>query len=213
MEIPTLFEMKKLLAIFFAVVLAPTFNTYAWIGGPFSNNSYFGEVGDEGVYEGIATGPNAIGIFRIVVANDFAGSQSLDTGITLVPGLENFNVIGTVPTTTAINSGNIFIGGFGLNEGPSSNIWFFQGVSYFGRCSGTVNSAQGIVTAVANANERGNGTRSLDSGFFGTLDNDGDRLPSTSFTGAGQASETTTGTAFSFTVFGTKVSSAITFGL
>ncbi len=207
--------MKKAFAVFCALILAPTFNTYAWIGGPFSNNSYFGESGDDGVYEGIATGPNAIGIFRITVANDFAGSQEQDTGLRLLPGLENFNSAGslTLARVPAVNSGNIFIGGFGLNETPASNIWFYKGVSYFGRTSGTVNSALGIVAAVGNAPERGSGGRFLDSSFQATLLTSGDLLPSSSFSGTGEASETTTGDSFDFTVFGSKVSSQITYGL
>lgn len=207
--------MKKIIAVFCALVLAPTFNTYAWIGGPFSNNSYFGESGDDGVYEGIATGPNAIGIFRITVANDFGGSQDLDTGLTLVPGLENFNSIGSLANAVvpAINSGNIFIGGFGLNETPASNIWYYEGVSYFGRTSGTVNSALGIVAAVGNATERGAGTRVLDSSFQATLLNTGELLPSSSFQGSGLANDVASADSFSFTIFGSKVSSQITFGL
>ncbi|MDF1741443.1 MAG: hypothetical protein P1U86_19940 [Verrucomicrobiales bacterium] len=211
--------MKKIIAVFCALVLAPTFNTYAWIGGPFSNNSYFGESGDDGVYEGIATGPNAIGIFRITVANDFGGSQDLATGLTLLDGLENFTSINlgnnsfSDISTPAINSGNIFIGGFGLNETPASNIWFYQGVSYFGRTSGTVNSALGLVAGVGNAPERGGGGRFLDSSFQGSLLTSGELLPSASFTGTGEASETTSGDSFDFTIFGSKVSSQITFGL
>ncbi|MEC5125362.1 hypothetical protein VSU19_01260 [Verrucomicrobiales bacterium BCK34] len=207
--------MKKIIAVFCALVLAPTFNTYAWIGGPFSNNSYFGESGDDGVYEGIATGPNAIGIFRITVANDFGGSQDLDTGLTLVPGLENFNSIGSLTDAVvpAINSGNIFIGGFGLNETPASNIWYYEGVSYFGRTSGTVNSALGLVAAVGNATERGAGTRVLDSSFQATLLNTGELLPSSSFQGSGFANDVASADSFSFTIFGSKVSSQITFGL
>ncbi len=199
--------MKNILAVFCALILAPTFNTYAWIGGPFSNNSYFGESGDDGVYEGIATGPNAIGIFRITVANDFAGSQDLDTGLTTLPG-----TTAAIPVP-AINSGNIFIGGFGLNEAPASNIWFYEGVSYFGRTSGTVNSALGIVSAVANADERSGGGGVVDSAFQGILTKGGDLLPSSSFSGVGEASETTSGVDFTFTIFGSKVSSQITFGL
>ena len=208
--------MKNIIAVFCALVLAPTFNTYAWIGGPFSNNSYFGESGDDGVYEAIATGPNAIGIFRIVVANDFRGADQ-DTGLTLLPGLGGFQnlSVGSIAALSvpAINSGNIFIGGFGLNEGPSSNIWFHEGVAYFGRTSGTVNSAIGQVAAIGNAAERGGGTRFLDSSFTGTTNSSGSALPAVAFTGVGSASETTSGTTFSFTVFGSKVSNAITFGL
>tara|TARA_B110000305_G_C19250703_1_gene544603 strand:+ start:284 stop:688 length:405 start_codon:yes stop_codon:yes gene_type:complete len=112
--------MKNIIAIFCTLFLAPTSHSYAWIGGPFSNNSYFGESGDDGVYEAIATGPNAIGIFRIVVANEFGGSQDLNTGLTRLPGATATGGGGiAVP---AINSGNIFIGGFGLNETPAVGL-------------------------------------------------------------------------------------------
>ena len=207
--------MKKVIAVFCALFLAPTFHSYAWIGGPFSNNSYFGESGDDGVYEGIATGPNAIGIFRITVANDFQGADQ-DTGLRLLSGLENFNSIGgqlEEAKVPAINSGNIFIGGFGLNETPASNIWYYEGVSYFGRTSGTVNSALGIVAGVGNATQRGTGTAVLDSSFQATLLNSGDLLPSSSFQGTGLATDTINNIQFDFTIFGSKVSSQITFGL
>ena len=208
--------MKNVIAIFCALFLAPTFHSYAWIGGPFSNNSYFGESGDDGVYEGIGTGPNAIGIFRITVANDFGGSQDQDTGLRLLPGLENFNTIGgqlADARVPAVNSGNIFIGGFGLNETPASNIWYYEGISYFGRTSGTVNSALGIVAGVGNATERGAGTAVLDSSFQGVLLQSGALLPSASFAGTGLANDIANGTQFEFTILGSKVSSAITFGL
>ena len=69
--------MKKLFALFCAICLMPSFSAHAWIGGPFSNNSFFGENGDDGVYEAVGFPTsgvsNGVGIFRWAVANNVVG--------------------------------------------------------------------------------------------------------------------------------------------
>lgn len=217
--------MKNIIAVFCALIIAPTLNTYAWVGGPFSNNSYFSQSGDDGVYEAIATGPNAIGIYRITVANDFGGSQTQGTGQIVPPGAGAINVNGNgnvvnIPTTSGVNSGNIFIGGFGFEEGPASNIWFYQGVGYFGRAIGTVNSTLSRVTALGNAKLRGANFAAttgpqINSSFTATLNSSIEFLPAAAFSGVGTAGTQglATNSTFTFTVLGSKVSSAIRFGL
>ncbi|MEM6915900.1 MAG: hypothetical protein AAF491_04965 [Verrucomicrobiota bacterium] len=202
--------MKKLFAIFCAVILAPNATVHAWVGGPFSNNSFFGASGDDGVYEAVGTTTNGLGLFRIVVGNEFPGvnpagvqasvpSQAPNTGTTNTTAL-------TVP---GINSGNFVFGALGNSN---NNIWFFQGVSYFGTTIGTVNSVQGIAAAVANATDAAN--NSVGSSFLATLVTSGNFLPATAFSGTGELRVSTDpNTAVSFTVFGSKVSNQITFGL
>lgn len=217
--------MKNVIAIFCALFLAPTFHSYAWIGGPFSNNTYFGSSGDDGVYEATATGPNAIGIYRITVANDFGGSQDIDTGQIIAPGFENLTIVNSsvngfsIPTVSGVNSGNIFIGGFGFDEGPASNIWYYEGVAYFGRTTGTVNSLTGQVIGVGNAKLRGASRSSttgpeINSAFNATLNGATELLPASAFSGTGTAgiTNTTSDTSFEFDVIGSKVSSNIQFG-
>jgi len=199
--------MKKCFAVFCAVFLLPMFSAQAWIGGPFSDNSFFGENGDDGVYEAVATTQNGIGIYRIVVGNEFEGVNP--DGVTAsVPNEQGVDAINTI-TVPAVASGNVIIGGLGSSD---SNIWFFEGTSYFGRSIGTVNSALGQVVAVGEAEQGIGGNVTLRSGFRGRLENTGDLLPATSFRGSGQA-ELSNGQEFEFSVFGSKVSNQITFGL
>ncbi|MEM9017565.1 MAG: hypothetical protein AAGC68_11170, partial [Verrucomicrobiota bacterium] len=120
--------MKQLFAIFCAIILMPMFSASAWIGGPFSNNSYFGENGDDGVYEAVASATNALGLFRIVVGNSFAGSQEIATEGSSTVVTDIFGNVVAVINTPGIASGNIVIGGFGT----ASNLWFYEGVSYTG---------------------------------------------------------------------------------
>ncbi len=208
--------MKKVFAVFCAMMLTPMFSANAWVGGPFSNNSYFGASGDDGVYEATASGINGIGLFRIVVGNEFQGSQDIATAATnntvLIPDGQG----GTIAITIQIpgtNSGNMIFGAIGT----SSNVWFYEGVSYlFGQTVGTVNSALGIAqaagtaanTATANAN-----TVIISSGFSARLVRTGDAVIATAFEGVGSATPSNTGVEFSFSVFGTKVSNNIFFGI
>jgi len=203
--------MKKIFTIFCAVCLMPSFSAQAWIGGPFSNNSFNQLGGDDGVYEVIATAVNGIGLYRVVVGNNFPGvnpggvqssvpSQSPNTG--------NFNPL-VVP---GLNSGNIFFGGLGSN---ASNIWIYEGVSYFGNVIGTVNSAQGNVVGVGTAFTGANQTGDRLSSFFrAKISGTGKLLPVRSFAGRGQMRVSSDITRrINFTVFGSKVSDQILFGL
>ena len=61
--------MKKAFAVFSALILMPGLNAHAWVGGPWSNDSYQHN-GDDGVYEAVATATNGIGIYRWGVSNN-----------------------------------------------------------------------------------------------------------------------------------------------
>tara|TARA_R110000850_G_scaffold202967_7_gene329073 strand:- start:5477 stop:6043 length:567 start_codon:yes stop_codon:yes gene_type:complete len=188
-------------------MLTPMFQANAWIGGPFSNNSYFGAGGEDGVYEASASGINGIGLFRFVVGNEFQGSQTIATGGSTEVVTDIFgNPIGTI-TTPGINSGNIVFGAFGTAQ----NIWYHEGVSYLGNCVGTVSNVSKTVNAVGNAAQEGVGV--LSSFFKATLVSDGPFLPASAFYGTGEGTPSNTGEIFFFTVFGTKVSNNIYFGL
>jgi len=201
--------MKKLFAIFCAFFLSPMFSAQAWVGGPFSNNTFFGEQGDDGVYEAIATGPNALGIFRIVVGNNFAG---VNPQAVQASSPSNEVVSGGPGTTTVprpgVQSGNVVIGALGRSE---NHLWFYEGVSYLGVSIGTASSIVGIVAAVAFADDFAGG-ESISSSFTASMRRTGRFLPASTFSGAGRA-RVTTGDEFAFVVFGSKVSSRILFGL
>lgn len=208
--------MKQLLALFCALVLMPSFSAHAWIGGPFSNNTYFGENGDDGVYSASASGPNAIGLFRFSVGNNFQGSGDIVTAEVETVVFDIFGDPATSIITPGFNSGNTTIGGFGT----ASNVWFFEGISYRGSTLGNVDSVSGSVFAVASASSGTEaGAPTLSSAFQGALVSSGEFLPATGFTGVGEGSATVTEgmvettTDFGFTVFGTKVSDSIFFGL
>ena len=204
--------MKKIFAIFCALVLLPSFNVNAWVGGPFSNNNFFGENGDDGVYEASASGINGIGLFRFSVANNFPGTFDITTGATLVPISDTAGNIAAIVSAFPINSGNLVFGGFGQD----SNIWFFRGVSYTGQTNGTVNSVSGSVAAVATANGPATGTALISSGFRAKLVKTGRTVPVASFRGTGRGTIISatgeTPESFRFSVFGTRVSTQILFG-
>lgn len=200
--------MKKLFTVFCAVCLMPTFSAQAWIGGPFSNNSFFGENGDDGVYEAAATAVNGIGLYRIVVGNDFNGVNpqgvlaSVPAQTTAPPG-----VLITVP---GIASGNVVIGAYGSTF---SNVWYHEGVFYAGITLGTASSVMGVVQGFGEArNLRGLGPVLLSSAFTANFQGTGKFLPARSFNGFGEG-RIGAGLPFMFSVFGSKVSSRITLGL
>ncbi len=146
--------MKKVFAIFLATILVPTFNTFAWVGGPFSNNSFTPE-GDDGIYEAVAVpafgqgstgftdtftgagvggpGVNGIGIYRWGVFNNNPG------GITFTTGTLGLNG----------NTSNVQFGGFA--SATSQHVWYINGAVYYGPCFGTVNSAIDTIRCVGNA--------------------------------------------------------------
>ena len=120
--------MKKVFGIIFAIVLVPTFNTYAWVGGPFTNNSHTPE-GDDGIYEAVGTTVNGMGLYRW--------------------GVGNVNAATTYTDGRTGNTGNVQFGGFAGNS--NQHTWYFEGNVYYGTCFGTVNSSVGVVNCVGNA--------------------------------------------------------------
>lgn len=60
--------MKKVFAVFCALILMPSLNAHAWAGGPWSNNNVT-TTGDDGVYEAVAVATNGTGIYRWGVLN------------------------------------------------------------------------------------------------------------------------------------------------
>ena len=203
--------MKKLFTVFCAVCLMPTFSAQAWVGGPFSNNSFFGENGDDGVYEAAATAPNGIGLFRIVVGNNFTGVNPTAV-ITSIPGSVIVPAGSGIATTTTlpIGSGNVIVGALGSTF---SNMWYVAGVFYAGTTWGTASSVMGTVQAMAEArNQRGVGPVFLSSAFVANFQGSGRFLPARAFSGFGRLT-VGAGPEIPFSVFGSKVSSRILFGL
>lgn len=199
--------MKQIFAIFLALCILPCFQTFAWIGGPFSNNSYFSENGDDGVYEAVGipstAGVNGIGIMRWAVTNSVAinpdNLSSVSTSTTF----------GGVTVTTFVISpttSNVFLGG--VNQ--ISHAWFLQGVSYTGTCNGLVNSGLGIVTCSGLATQ-GTTTNTISAGFTASFNNSGTGIPISRFSGTGNGSASNGGviTPFTFNAFGSKVSSQV----
>lgn len=189
----------------------PTFSAQAWIGGPFSNNSFFGDNADDGVYEAAATAVNGIGLFRIVVGNNFEGVNSAGVKTSL-PVVVPLGTNGTFTTAPApIGSGNVVVGAMGSRF---SNIWFIGGVFYAGFTFGTASSVSNSVYAMGEArNTLGTGPIILSSSFTATFPSSGKFLPARAFTGTGSFGITGVPGTTNFTVFGSKVSSRITFGL
>lgn len=139
--------MKKIFTLFCAICLLPNFSAYAWIGGPFSGNSFFGAGGDDGVYEAAATAVNGIGLFRIVVGNEFNGVNP--TGVqSSGSSQQQGGLLATTFEVTGVQSGNVVIGSYASGD---SNVWFFEGLFYSGRTYGTASSTLGIVQGIAEA--------------------------------------------------------------
>jgi len=242
--------MKKIFALFCAVFLMPTFSAQAWIGGPFSNNAFFGETGADGVYEATASAVNGLGLYRVVVGNDFDGvaaNQVQFTGdqqTTVTPlgvgagggggGGAGGGATGRPVDYIQVKSGNAVIGAFGSSW---TNVWFFEGISYYGRTLGSANFASGSVVATAEAYSInvvnptvGVGPQDLtpnaflSSMFRAQIKSSGKLIAARTFTGRGQgrvrfSDRTNQGLAtpdpisFRFTVFGSKVSDAVLLGL
>ncbi len=208
--------MKKIFAAFCALVLMPSFSAQAWIGGPFSNNSYFGEDGDDGVYEAVAypvggAFANGIGIFRWGVGNSTGFTDDATISVSTVVYDDQGNIERTFVDVRPIAS-NIYFGG----TGQISHTWFIEGVSYRGNCDGIVNSGMGLVSCVGSASDQNSGGRFIiSSGFEGQIDNAGEGLPITRFSGRGNGKSSdlldpSRDVNFRFIAFGAKVSSYIT---
>lgn len=205
--------MKQLFAIFCAVCLMPSMTSFGWVGGPFSNNTYFGENGDDGVYEAVAvpTSPgtrNGIGLFRWGVTNDFPGLNPANiTSFRFTRG-DAFTDF-TIPV-----SGNVQFSGVST----FNHSWFLRGVFYTGFCNGTVNSGIGFVSAtgVASSTAGITGTvESISSSFRARFTNEGDGIVVRRFEGRGRASSTVDAFGqFRFFAFGSKVHDGVQyFGL
>ena len=206
--------MKKIFTVFCAICLMPTFSAQAWIGGPFSNNSFFGEDGDDGVYEAAASAFNGIGLYRIVVGNDFDGvnSAGVTSSLPVVnqsdPVPPGFILLPPVVTGT-IGSGNVVIGAYGSSF---SNVWYYEGVFYAGNTLGSASSVMGTVTAFSQArDDNGTGPNIMSSSFIANFQGTGKFLPARVFSGSGQG-QIGANVPFEFGVYGSKVSSRITLG-
>lgn len=211
--------MKQLLALFCAVVLLPTLNSYAWIGGPFSNNQFFSEGGDDGVYEAVGTIPNGVGMYRWAVTNSATSlpdTGALTTFTSTFTEIIGFFADGTpitqsfTTTGVSIISSNTTFGG--LED--ISHRWFIEGVSYTGTCSGTANSGIGVVTAVGTAESEDD--VAIGSSFFAEFDH-GEGIPVSRFSGTGEVTDVANvdndpeTDIIEFPVFGSKVSSEVVY--
>lgn len=128
--------MKRIVGIFTAIILMPAVQVQAWVGGPFSGNTYE-ENGDDGIYEAVATTANGIGMYRWAVQNNLA-----PTGVASLTFDGNFQ------------NSNVQFGG--LVGAVSPHVWYFRGLVYYGRCFGMVNTNMGVVNVVGNASDTGN---------------------------------------------------------
>lgn len=201
--------MKKILVFFCALILMPSYSAHAWIGGPFGNNTFFGEEGDDGVYEAVAvpfgSARNGIGLYRWGVTNNFRGLAPNFTTtfrFTSNNGFDDF----IIPV-----SGNVAFGGVS----QFTHTWFIQGVYYRGFCEGSVNSGLGSISCIGAARSASGLSgilESISSGFRAKFTDTGSGIPIRRFEGRGKA--TTHGGElgnFRFTVFGSKVANAVQF--
>lgn len=207
--------MKKLFSIFCAICLVPSFSAHAWVGGPFGNNNYFGEDGDDGVYESVAIpigkARNGIGIYRWGVTNNFPGLDPQNTTTFTFSSGSGFDTF-TVPV-----SSNVMFSGVSL----FTHTWFLNGVYYRGFCEGTVNSGLGIISCIGAARSAAGLSgvfESISSGFRAFYTNKGDGIPVRRFEGRGRArthdGNTGLTTDFRFAVFGSRVANGVEyFGL
>lgn len=200
--------MKKIFAAFCALVLMPSFSAQAWIGGPFSKNTYFEENGDDGIYEAVASTINGIGLYRFAVGNEFDGVNP--QGVSTSLPSEQAVTGGTIILVPSIGSGNVVIGAL---ANQFTNVWYYEGIQYFGYTLGTVNSVLDQVIGMSDARDnRGQGANSISSSFRANISDSSDLVPSTAFQGVGKA-VTSQGKRFRFTVLGSRVSNRITYGL
>lgn len=127
--------MKQAFGIFAALILVPSMQVQAWIGGPWSNDSYQPN-GDDGIYEAIGTLTDGTAMYRWAVFNENPG------GTAMVGGQAN----------GALTS-NVDFGG--LVGAQSPHIIWYRGLIYYGRCFGIVNSNMKTVMVTGNASDNG----------------------------------------------------------
>lgn len=118
-----------------AVALMPTFQVQAWIGGPWSNNS-FQENGDDGIYEAVGSLTDGTAMYRWAVHNENPGGQPM------VGGQAN-----------AALTSNVQFGGLIGSQNP--HVIWYRGLVYYGRCFGLVNSDMKTVLVTGNASTTG----------------------------------------------------------
>ncbi len=128
--------MKQVFGIFSAIILMPAFQVQAWIGGPFSNNSYQTN-GDDGIYEAVGSMTDGTAMYRWAVHNENPG------GVAIVG-----------PNAGGETTSNVLFGG--LVGAVSPHVIWYRGVVYYGRCFGIVNSGlNGTVLVTGNATNAG----------------------------------------------------------
>lgn len=127
--------MKQAFGIFLAILVMPAFQVQAWIGGPFSNDSYQSN-GDDGVYEAIGTMTDGTAMYRWAVNNENAG------GVAMTGGQAN-----------GAQTSNVQFGGLIGSQNP--HIIWYRGIVYYGRCFGIVNSHMKLVSVTGNASDTG----------------------------------------------------------
>ena len=207
--------MKKIFAAFCAIFLMPTFSAQAWIGGPFSNNSFFGEEGDDGVYEAIAyptaNMKNGIGVYRWAVTNNKAFSSDVTTSVSSVFFDDEGNIAFTLVDVRPLTS-NVYFGGVG----QVSHTWFLKGVAYRGNCDGSANSGLGSITCLGQATNQEDNSQTVSSSFRAKFDGSGQGLPISRFSGKGRGSaidlnDPTATLPFRFVVFGSRVNPEVAY--
>lgn len=204
--------MKKLFAVFCAVCLMPTFSAQAWVGGPFSNYNFSGQGGADGIWEGVVSGTDVVGITRFAIGNTYAG---VGTPTTTTPQQTAAGGGGAIITTPSIASGNAVIGAF---ASTTSAVFYFEGDFYGqGTTLGSVSPSSGSVVALGNSTD---GANTIEFYYRGSLTGSGGfayssvRAPQRSFTASGQITDTgAVAGEVAITVFGTKVSDQILLGL
>jgi hypothetical protein len=214
--------MKKTFAAFCAIFLMPSFSAQAWIGGPFSNNAFFGVDGDDGVYEAVAypiankspsrpTVKNGIGTFRWAVTNTKSFTDDVTTSVVTTVFDDQGNIAFTFVDVRPLTS-NVYFGGVG----QVAHTWFIEGVAYRGNCEGSVNSGLGSISCIGQASNVENTSQTVSSSFRAKFDGSGQGLPVSRFSGKGRGSavnllDPTATVPFRFMVFGSRVTNTITY--
>ena len=130
--------MKKVFGIFAAVILMPALQVQAWVGGPWSNNSYQ-DNGDDGIYEAVGSLTDGTAMYRWAVNNE---GTAAGTAFTAPAGAIN-----------GAHASNVQFGGLFGSTNP--HVIWYRGIVYYGRCFGIVNSGLhgGLVMVTGNATD------------------------------------------------------------